>query len=360
MSKQSMKRYTIQTLMIILAATATIAAQSKRTPDEDNTISIFKQARSAVVHINVSFQENPTYDLRISDGAVGSGFVIDRRGNILTNYHVVEQSNHIEVYLPGGRQALAKLVGTAPTLDLALLQVDLNDKDGVEPLPLGDSDALEVGQKAISVGHPLALHNSLTVGVVSALNRTFPGAPNELQGSLIQTDAAINPGNSGGPLLDSSGYVIGIATARAPESQNLGFAIPINLAKRVLGDLIEMGHPYRPALGIDGVEITPELAALFGLPVHSGFLIQDVFPGSPADLAGLRAGSRAIVLGQNLYVIGGDVVTAINGKEISSRTQIMKVLLESRPGQYLKLTVFREGRIAEVNLPLEPMHGPWR
>lgn len=353
-------RRTIQTLFLMLLATGAISGQSKRTSDEENTISIFKQARAAVVHINVSVHESRTHDQRVASEAVGSGFLIDRQGSILTNYHVIEQSNRVEVYLPGGRQTLAKLVGTAPSLDLALLQVDLNDKDAVEPLPLGDSDGLEVGQKAISVGHPLALHNSLTVGVVSALNRMFPGAPGELQGSLIQTDAAINPGNSGGPLLDSSGYVIGIATARAPESQNLGFAIPINLVKRVLKDLIDMGHPYRPALGIDGIEITPELAVLFGLPVRRGFLIQDVFPGSPADLAGLRAGNRAIVLGENLYVTGGDVVTAMNGKDVSSLTQMMKALLESRPGQDLRLSIFREGRTIELTLPLGPMHGPWR
>jgi S1-C subfamily serine protease len=354
-----MRRIT-QTLFLIIVATGAISGQSKRTADEENTIKIFKQARAAVVHINVSVHESRSHDQRVSSEALGSGFLIDRQGRILTNYHVIEQSNHVEVYLPGGRQTLAKLVGTAPSLDLALLQVDLNDTDDVEPLLLGDSDGLEVGQKAISVGHPLALHNSLTVGVVSALNRTVPGISGELQGSLIQTDAAINPGNSGGPLLDSTGYVIGIATARAPESQNLGFAIPINVAKRVLNDLIEMGHPYRPALGIDGIAITPELAVLFGLPAQRGFLIQDVFPGSPAHIAGLRAGNRAVVLGENLYVIGGDVVTSINGKDVSSLIDIMKILLESRPGQYLRLTILREGRTMELALPLEPMHGPWR
>jgi S1-C subfamily serine protease len=251
-------------------------------------------------------------------------------------------------------------VGTAPTLDLALLEVALASGDAVEPLRLGDSDSVEVGQKAIAVGNPFALHDSLTVGVVSALNRTFPGAPPELEGNLIQTDAAINPGNSGGPLLDSSGEVIGIATARAPEGQNVGFAIPINLAKQVLDDLVGMGHPYRPALGIDGIAITSQLADLFHLPLRRGLLIESVFPGSPADLAGLRAGARSVVLGEQVFVIGGDILTAINGKEISSLSQFRKTLLEFQPGQLLKMTVFRDGRRAEIALPLEEMHGPAR
>ena len=353
-------RRTVQMLLIMFAAVEMLAAQSKRTTDEENTIAIFKQARSAVVHINVSAQESSAHGDHVSAEGLASGFLIDRQGRILTNYHVVEQSNHVEVYLPSGRRTLATLVGTAPSLDLALLQVDLLSDEVVNPLPLGDSDAVEVGQKVIAVGNPLALHNTLTVGVVSALDRTFPGAPSQLDGNLIQTDAAINPGNSGGPLLDSSGYVIGIATARAPNGQNLGFAVPINLAKQVLQDLVDMGHPYRPALGLNGIEITPQLADLFRLPLGRGVLIENVSPGSLADMAGLRGGTRTIVLGEAVFVIGGDVLTAVDGKEISSLSQIQKALLEARPGQRMRLTVFRDGRKLEVLLPLEPMHGPWR
>jgi S1-C subfamily serine protease len=352
-------RRVVQTLLT-LAFAATLEAQPRRLPDEENTISVFKRAQLAVVHINVSVQQSGAHGDRVSGEGLASGFLIDRQGRILTNYHVVEKSNHVEVYLPGGRRTVARLLGTAPSLDLALLQVDLEKSDGVAPLPLGDSDALEVGQKVIALGNPLALHNTLTVGVLSALDRTFPGAPAELEGSLIQTDAAINPGNSGGPLLDSSGNVIGIAEARVSAGENLSFAIPINLAKQVLGDLEEMGHPYRPPLGMSGIEITPQLAELFRLPVGHGFLIQNVSPGSPADMAGLLSGTRTIALGEEIFVIGGDVLIAIDGREISTRSQIQKAFLEARPGQRMTLTVFRNGRTLDLELLVEPMHAPWR
>jgi S1-C subfamily serine protease len=344
----------------MLALASSLGAQSKRLPDEENTISLFKRAQSAVVHINVSVQESGAHGDRVSGESLASGFLIDLEGRILTNYHVIEQSNHVEIYLPGGRRTVAKLLGTAPSLDLALLQVKLEQDDKVEPLPLGDSAAIEVGQKVIAVGNPLALHDTLTVGVVSALDRTFPGAPTELAGSLIQTDAAINPGNSGGPLLDSSGNVIGITMARVPSGQNLGFAVPINLAKQVLGDLEQMGHPYRPPLGLNGIQITTQLAELFQLPVRQGFLIQNVSPGSPADMAGLRAGSRTVLLGEEVFVIGGDVLTEIDGKEVSSLSQVQRAFLEARPGQRMRLTILRDGRKFEVLLPLEPMHEQWR
>src|SRR3990172_5525084 len=194
-------RYLIRTAAMVLAMVGPLLAQSARTADEENTISIFKKSQKAIVHINVSMQETRELETKTSGEGLGSGFLIDREGHILTNYHIVEASNRIEIYLPGGRQTIARLIGTAPSLDLALLKVEVTADDRIEPLEFGDSDQLEVGQKVIAVGHPLAFHNSLTVGVLSALNRSFPGVPPELDGSLIQIDAAVNPGNSGGPLL---------------------------------------------------------------------------------------------------------------------------------------------------------------
>ena len=252
---------------------------------------------------------------------------------------------------------MARIVGTAPTLDLALLGIDLEPDDEIERLAMGDSNTLEVGQKVIAVGHPLSLHNTLTVGVLSAVGRSLPDSPVELQGALLQTDAAINPGSSGGPLLDSSGDVIGIATAMAPGAQNVGFAVPINLAKRVIPDLIKMGHPYRPSLGIEGTEITPELATLFGLDRDTGFLVERVAPGSLAQRAGLRAGRRVVLLHETAYVLGGDIITSMNGQQVSNASHIARILLQSRPGDLLQLTILREGKLQEVALRLGEMHG---
>lgn len=343
-------------LLSFLAGTAA-AQTSRRTEDELNTIEVFSKAKTGVVHIRARQQLSTDFGVAQSSESTGTGFLIDDSDHVLTNYHVIDSANRIEVYLPGGSMSVARVVGTAPTLDLALLGVDSAGVEAVAPLPLGDSDAVVVGQKVITMGHPLALHNTLTVGVVSAVHRSLPGGPPELEGALLQTDAAINPGNSGGPLLDSEGRVIGIATALAAEAQNLGFAVPINLAKRVAPDLIEMGHPYRPALGVDGIEITPEVADLFGLSQRRGFLVERVAPFSLAERAGILTGGRIVLLNENAYVLGGDIVTAIDGEEVSSAGQIARILLYARPGQTLTMTLFRNGAFEEVVIPLGPMHG---
>ena len=343
-------------LLVFFGLVSNSNAQTAYTPDEQTTISVFKQARLGIFHINVRFQENRPQSEKVSEQAVGSGFLIDTQGHVLTNYHVIEFSNAIDVYLPAGRRTSARLVGTAPGMDLALLEVDLLPDDGAKPLRLADSDELEIGQKVISIGNALALHNTLSVGVLSAVGRTLSGTPVELQESLLQTDASVNPGNSGGPLLDSGGRVIGVTMARIAEAQNVGFAIPINLARRIVPDLIEMGHPYMPPLGMDGVEVTPQLADLFGLPARSGFLVESVRPFGLAEAAGLRSGKRRIPLGNSEYVLGGDIITAIDGKPVATEPQIARIFLFARPGQTLRITVVRDGRQEQVLMTLAEMH----
>lgn len=340
--------------MLILALA--IPEQIDRTEDERNTIDVFSKAKLGVVHIKARQVESTEFGAHQHSESTGSGFLIDYHGHVLTNYHVIDSANRIEVYLPDGGMAVARLIGTAPSLDVAVLRVDLYEAGAHEPLPLGDSEAVVIGQKVIAVGHPLSLHNTVTVGVVSAVRRSLSGMPAELQGALLQTDAAINPGNSGGPLLNSSGEVIGMATALVPEAQNLGFAVPIHLVKRVLADLISMGHPYQPSLGIDGIEITPEIADLFGLPERKGFLVERVVPESLAERAGIRAGSRMVLLNETVFVLGGDIVAAINGEDVSSEPQIARILLLSRPGETLTVRFLREGELHEIALPLEAMH----
>lgn len=326
---------------------------SKLIEDERNTIEVFKQATRGIVHISARTTMTSLFEKHTMESSTGTGFVIDGEGRILTAFHVIKDNNEISVVL-GSRQLAARVVGTAPQLDIALLQVDAS-KDELFPVPLGTSQDLEVGQKVIAIGNAVGLHNSLTVGVVSALRRSLGETPIELEDSFIQTDAAINPGNSGGPLLNSAGEVVGINDAILTNAQNMGFAIPIDLARTIIPDLIEMGHPYRPVLGFSGSEVTASMAKLFGLPLDHGFLVEEVLPRSPAQNAGLRAGSRVVMISDKPYVLGGDVIVEMNGEPFTSPSQLAQILLRSRPGQRLQLKVYRQGQTVNIELPLQKM-----
>lgn len=321
--------------------------------DERNTIEVFRKVSAGVVHVEARAAAETKFEKKVIEAGTASGFFIDADGRVLTNAHVIDGKNEIDVVLGTGRRVSARLVGTAPQLDLALLQVAVPAGE-LQPLPLGDSRALQVGQKVLAIGNPLGLHNTLTAGVVSALNRSVPGTALELRDALIQTDAAINPGSSGGPLLNSAGEVVGINTL-ASDAQGLGFAVPIHLARRIIADLVEMGHAYRPQLGFSGVELTPLLARLFGLPLERGYLVEEVLPRSPAALAGVRPGDRIVVTGDRVYALGGDIVTAVNGQAIAGASDIARLLLEARPGDVLRLEVQRGGARHEVVIPLERM-----
>ncbi|MFQ5723535.1 MAG: S1C family serine protease [Terriglobia bacterium] len=330
------------------------AQTGQLTEDESNTIEVFRQASPGVVHIEATAVRESRFEKQMGEKSTGAGFVIDPEGRILTAFHIVEDKNQIEVIFSSGHRVSARLLGTAPQLDIALLQVEV-PKGELVPLPLGDSRALQVGQKVIAIGNPIGLHNTLSVGVISALRRSVGDLPLELQDALIQTDAAINPGSSGGPLLNSAGEVIGINRALIEGAENVGFAVPIHFVRRVIPDLIEMGHPYRPQLGFSGSEITPVIARLFGLPLDRGFLVEEVLPGSPAAYAGLRAGERVVVVSDKPYVLGGDIITAVNGQPVTTPSQIAHTLLESHPGQVLRLTVYRLGKELEITIPLRKM-----
>ncbi|MBI4482654.1 MAG: trypsin-like peptidase domain-containing protein [Acidobacteria bacterium] len=341
--------------IIILEA---IAARGQSTglllPEEQNTIEVFRRSSPAVVHINARQKILLKFEDITPKSGVGTGFFFDREGHVLTNLHVIEESNQVEVVLDDGRRLNARLVGTAPGMDLAVLKVDAPASE-ITPLSFGDSSEVVIGQKVLAVGHPLALHNTLTVGVVSALNRTLEFLSPELEDSVIQTDAAINPGNSGGPLLNSRGEVIGVVTAAVGEAQNVGFAVPSNFARRVIPDLLRMGHPYRPALGFSGRALNRYLADLFGVPLHEGFLVEEVASGSPADLAGLRGGERAVTVGEETIVLDGDIITAVSGKKVRTMGEIARGLLEGRPGEKVALTIYRKGRFFPVEFLLQPM-----
>lgn len=297
---------------MLIAAVLVRAQGATLTPDEQNTVTVYRQASRGVVYIMARTTVGSPLDQRPSDAASisnGTGFVIDNEGRILTAYHIIEDRDEITVAL-GTRQAIARVVGTAPQLDIALLQIEV-PKDELFPLALGTSQDLAVGQKVMAIGNAAGLNNSLTVGVVSAVKRSLDGAAVELEDSFIQTDAAINPGNSGGPLLNSMGQAVGINDAILKNAQNMGFAIPIDLAKSVLPDLIEMGHPYKPMLGFSGSEVTSSTAELFGLPVKRGFLIEEVLPGS-----------RIVTISDRPFVLGGDIIVAVNGEPFASAAKL--------------------------------------
>ncbi len=288
----------------------------------------------------------------------GSGFVWDTEGHIVTNYHVVQGADEVEVIFFNRNAVKAKVVGTDPHSDLAVLKVD-EHKVSAKPLPLGDSDSLVVGQLVVAIGNPFGETWTMTHGIISALGRTEKsGATPFSIPKMIQTDAPINPGNSGGPLLDMGGRVIGVNTmilSPVRGSSGVGFAIPINLVRRVAPVLIAKGKYEYAWLGISGTDLTLDTALAMDLPEEThGALVLEVVPGSPADKAGLRGSHKAELYGKPMYV-GGDVIVAVDGHKIESMSELVTYLaLKTRPGQTIKLTVIRNGKRIEVPVTLAP------
>ncbi len=324
------------------------------TPFEENNISVYEKAQRAVVHIECLKRPTPSKKA-FPERAVGSGFFISSEGHIVTNYHIVENAYAIIVSDWRGRRYQARILGTDPPTDLAVLKIE--PKDPAEKLSFGDSTKLKIGQKVLAIGNPFGLDNTLTVGVVSALNRSLPSPTLELSHNIIQTDAAINPGNSGGPLLDSSGQVVGIITAiLAPRAENIGFAIPSEVAMRIIPQLIEKGYAVRPFVGIKGLEITPRLVTLFGIKPEEGVLVQSVIPGSPADKAGIRGGKKIIVLGEERIILGGDVIVGIEGRPVKKILDIVQELTKHRPGDRLRFEILRDGKKFTAEVRLESLN----
>jgi serine protease Do len=276
---------------------------------------------------------------------VGSGVIIDKDGQILTNAHVVDGAASLTVTLDSGNKTPARILGLDPVLDLALLRVDTT-----APLPaarLGDSTAVKVGEEVVAIGNPIGLDQTMTRGIVSGLNRLLPGVSDE---PMIQTDAPINPGNSGGPLVDRCGGVVGINTLISEDAQSIGFAVPINAAKAILRDLRELGRVVRPWLGMQGRAVDNKLGGVVRLPVTPGYLVEVVYDGSPADRAGVRGGNLSVVVQGEEYLLGGDILTAVNGTSIRSHSDYVARVKTLRVGQRVKITVVREGQPREMTL----------
>lgn len=346
---------------LLLFTGLTLAGQSPSaspgrlvTEEERNTVTVFREINTAVVHIVSKEKVDLKFEEITPKSGVGSGIVISPEGHILTNYHVIEDSNQIEVAFNDGQRTQAVIVGTAPQLDLALLKVE-SKTIPLTVARLGNSDELMVGQKVLAIGHPLDLHMTLSAGIVSSLNRTLEDLSLELKGRIIQTDAAINPGSSGGPLVNSRGEVVGINTAIALGGQNVGFAIPINMAKKVLPDLIQFGHPMRPFLGFNALELDRYISQLFGLPLAEGLLVQEVIEGSPVEQAGLEGGQRLVLFNNQKFFLGGDIITEFNGVKTPSLESLAKQLSKAKPGDRVEMTVFRDGTPLKIAFVLAPM-----
>jgi S1-C subfamily serine protease len=283
----------------------------------------------------------------------GSGFILDKAGHVLTNYHVVEGANRgVEVKLSNKRSYKATVIGSDRVHDLALLKIEAPD---LQPVVLADSSQIAVGEKVYAIGNPFGLSGTMTQGIISSIRsiRNGDGAPIE---DAIQTDAAINPGNSGGPLLNSRGEVIGIntmiASNGAEQSSGIGFAIPINTAKAVLSDLTRYGQVRRPSLGIVSYAIGPDLAEQMGLAAESGVLIQKVVPGGAADRAGLHGGNEQAYVGNQPVMLGGDLIVAIDGQQITDPQDITVVMDKHQAGDTVSVTVLRGRRQMTVKLVL--------
>jgi S1-C subfamily serine protease len=319
--------------------------------EEQNNIGVYRKNIGSVVNITSRVM---TYDFfygLVPQEGQGSGFVIDKEGHILTNYHVIAEARQVEVTLHNRKKYKATIVGTDKSHDLAIVQIKAPD---LQPMILGDSTNLQVGQKVYAIGNPFGLAGTLTRGIVSSIRQVQEPDGLVIE-EAIQTDAAINPGNSGGPLLNWHGEVIGINTMIASsvgQSAGIGFAIPINTAKAVVNDLVTLGRVRRPALGIRTIPIDPEVANELGLAANYGLLIVQAVPGGSADRAGLRGGSERAYLGNTPIMIGGDLIVAIDGEKVESQQILAQIMNKHRAGDTVKVTIFRSKKQMEVPVVL--------
>jgi len=346
----------------VVVATATpLAEEDLAVGDANDALltNLYQRVHPAVVYIEVSAGQGTTSEPLGS----GSGFVIDEEGHIITNNHVVEDADEVKVTFANGTVTEADVVGRDPYSDLAVIQVEIAS-GLLAPLALGDSDALQVGQRVIAIGNPFGLEGTMTVGIVSALGRTLPAQVAQSTGifsnpEIIQTDAAINPGNSGGPLLDLHGRVVGVNTAIRSLTgvySGVGFAVPVNTVKRIVPDLIESGAYDYPYLGItsDNRFSVAELAEPLDLPVDRGVLISEVQPGTAAERAGLQGGDREVEIQGVSIRAGGDIIVAIDGEDLQTFDDLIAYLVsETEVGQEVELTVVRDRREIKVPVTLD-------
>jgi S1-C subfamily serine protease len=318
---------------------------------------IYKAAAPGVVQVTSNVVSEPSPFGQPQEGqSLGSGFVIDKAGHILTNFHVVDGAKEVFVNFSGNDRYKAKVVGTDPSTDLAVLQIDAQSR-ALTPLPLGNSDAIQVGAPVVAIGNPFGLDRTVTAGIVSALQREVR-APNGFTiDKVIQTDAAINPGNSGGPLLDADGKVIGINSqietgGSGNGNVGIGFAVPINTVREVASEIMKTGKAEHAYLGVSMQTIDDTLAKTARLPAQKGVILTKVLAGTPAAEAGLKGGTRSVVVDGTTYTVGGDVITKADGHQLESADELREIVTSKDPGDKLSLEVHRDGSTETVTVKL--------
>ncbi len=346
------KRISAITLVLLVGlwSTQTIAV----TEDEKNNIAVYEKVADGVVNVtSTTIQMDFFFNAFPAQGS-GSGSIIDARGHILTNYHVVADAQKLEVTLADGSKWAAELIGSDPDNDLAVIKIEA-PKEKLKVIPMGDSKNLKIGQKVLAIGNPFGLQQTLTTGIISSLGRTIRSDVGTLVEDIIQTDAAINPGNSGGPLLNSGGEIIGINSAiisPSGGSVGIGFAIPVNTAKRVVPELIAKGYVSYPWIGATIQSLIPEIAKFLKLKIERGAMIAEVAKGGPADKAGLKGGDRRVQVGNMIVIAGGDVVVKADQQVVKTNDELIRYIREKKAGDTILLNVFRKGKFEDVKVIL--------
>ena len=355
----------------LLSRVSTIAnAETKYTIDEQQNIAVYKKCNEAVV--NITTQEmayNWLFEPMLEDGGSGSGSIIDKRGYVVTNVHVISNASRINISLADGSTYEGKVVGADVESDIAVLKFDPNGKE-LRTIDFGNSNNLKVGQKVIAIGNPFALERTMTTGIISGLGRPIQESSNVIIRNMIQTDAAINPGNSGGPLLDSNGKMIGINTmiiSNSGSSAGLGFAVPVSTAQRVVNDLIQFGKVNRGKIAITPVQMSSTIAnyinsaagqaaGLSKVRITNGILVSAVTAESSTEKSGLRGGTvpvRQRYSRSNSFNLGGDIITQIDSVQVATYADYMSALESKHPGDTVSVTVYRDGEYVKLSVKLD-------
>jgi S1-C subfamily serine protease len=358
------KTTTVQRIEPALGGSSPTAFEPSRRGKALTINDIFRRDAPAVVQVTstqiVRVPSDPFYDFGFpqtqKEKALGSGFVIDKGGHIVTNYHVVAGAQSLEVSFSNSDNMKARIVGVDPSTDLAVLQIDARSR-ALTPLRFANSDGVHVGDSVVAIGNPLGYDRSVTAGIVSAVQRAI-SAPNQYPiDHVIQTDAPINQGNSGGPLINSRGEVIGVNAQIATGSSGggnigIGFAIPANTVRTTVAQLIKRGRVEHAFIGITAKAVTPEIAKLFRLPAGRGLLVASVEPGSGAAAAGLRAGPQTAVISGESWPVGGDLIVSVDGVTVSSIDQLRDLIAAKHPGESLSLVIYRGNKKLTLNVKL--------
>ncbi len=323
-------------------------------PDEANNIDLYQRLNQAVVNItSVSYEYNWFLEPEPQQGT-GSGSIIDIKGHILTNYHVVKDAQEISVTLADGVDRKGKVVGVDPENDLAVIQFDPRGEH-LTSIPFGSSSGLRVGQKVLAIGNPFGLDRTLTTGIISGLGRPVKTDSGMVIREMIQTDASINPGNSGGPLLSSKGEMIGVNTmifSPSGGSVGIGFAVPVDTAKRVVPDLVRYGKVLRGWIDIKPVQLFPRLVSYANLPVSEGVLVSEVTPGSTAEKAGLKGGTEAVRYGRSVFYLGGDIIVQVDKMPVGSLYDLLGALEDNKPGESVEVKIIRNRKPMTLTVKL--------